>query len=226
MLNRNKVLRVKRSLQGHPQSGVMWEQHIGKILSSPELVFKSPTHDKCIYRGNYKGKTVLLLRQVDDFNLSCDNEETAKAIFEFIGKQLQLPAEKSIPFKYIGKASDYNGIDIDERREYVELNCHNYIDRMLISHGWNKPAVHENSKRPGSPIPDDVISTIYTESKLGPQEGSSQHQKLEDEMGFSYRTLLGELMFCYVTCRPDIGYAVCTLSKFSSSPGKLHYKHL
>ena len=33
-------------------------------------------------------------------------------------------------------------------------------------------------------------------------------------------------MYCYVTCRPDIGYAIVTMSKFSSKPLKLHYRYL
>ena len=33
-------------------------------------------------------------------------------------------------------------------------------------------------------------------------------------------------MFAYVSCRPDIGYAVTTLSKFSTCPTQLHYKYL
>jgi len=35
--------------------------------------------------------------------------------------------------------------------------------------------------------------------------------------GFEYRTLLGELLYAYITCRPDIGYAITPLSKFASS---------
>ena len=45
-------------------------------------------------------------------------------------------------------------------------------------------------------------------------------------MGFSYQTLLGEMMFAYVTCCPDIAYALTTLSKFSVCPTKLHYGYL
>ena len=33
-------------------------------------------------------------------------------------------------------------------------------------------------------------------------------------------------MFAYATCRPNIGYAATTLSKFSICPTKLHYKYL
>jgi len=41
--------------------------------------------------------------------------------------------------------------------------------------------------------------------------------------GFGYRTLLGELLYAYVTCRPDIGYSTVTLSKFSLTPHDVHY---
>ena len=33
-------------------------------------------------------------------------------------------------------------------------------------------------------------------------------------------------MYAYITCRPDIGYAVTSLSKFSNAPSKYHYKLL
>ena len=33
-------------------------------------------------------------------------------------------------------------------------------------------------------------------------------------------------MYSYMTCRLDIGYAVTTLSKFSSTPSMYHYKLL
>ena len=33
-------------------------------------------------------------------------------------------------------------------------------------------------------------------------------------------------MYMYITCRPDIGYAITTLSKFSSEPSAFHYRLL
>ena len=61
---------------------------------------------------------------------------------------------------------------------------------------------------------------------IGPLEGSKEAYALELKSGFSYRTLLGEMMYAYVTCRPDIGYAITTLSKFSTKPSALHYSYL
>ncbi len=45
-------------------------------------------------------------------------------------------------------------------------------------------------------------------------------------MGFAYRTVVGDLLYAYVTARPDIGYAIATLAKFSAAPSKLHYQRL
>ena len=60
----------------------------------------------------------------------------------------------------------------------------------------------------------------------GPAEGTPEHAILAKKHGFEYCTLLGELMFCYTTFCPDIGYAITTLSKFSSHPNDFHYRML
>jgi len=60
----------------------------------------------------------------------------------------------------------------------------------------------------------------------GPVENTPEHKALEAEQGFGYRSVLGETLFAYVLCRPDIGYAVTTLAKFSTAPNALHYKSL
>ena len=52
---------------------------------------------------------------------------------------------------------------------------------------------------------------------------TKEYKLLSEKFGFKYRTLHGEFMFCYVTCRPDIGYAITTLSKFAKQPSEVHY---
>ena len=47
------------------------------ILAFPELNFRATVLDRCLYRTEFKGETVLLLRQVDGFALSCNNEAIA-----------------------------------------------------------------------------------------------------------------------------------------------------
>ena len=40
-------------------------------------------------------------------------------------------------------------------------------------------------------MPADCIERIYKNS--GPKEGTAHHKALEEKVGFSYRTVLGEL---------------------------------
>jgi len=82
-----------RALQGHPESGKLWEKHINNIHFSDELNFKTPTHDQTIYKTIYKGKIVFLLQQVDDFALACKDESTAIDIYGIIGRSLRLEKE-------------------------------------------------------------------------------------------------------------------------------------
>ena len=49
---------------------------------------------------------------------------------------------------------------------------------------------------------------------------------MEQSKGFYHHTLLGELIYLYITCQPVIGYSVTTLSKFSFILTTFHYKLL
>ena len=42
-------------------------------------------------------------------------------------------------------------------------------------------------------------------------------------MGFNYRQCIGEVIYAFVTTRPNIGTAVATLAKFSDQPAMCHY---
>ena len=75
------VLPVQGALQGHPESPRLWAQLIDKIIL--QLNLKPCTHEPCLYyTDNYNntGKTVLFLRQVDDFAVSVEDEQTAKQV--------------------------------------------------------------------------------------------------------------------------------------------------
>ena len=51
----------------------------------------------------------------------------------------------------------------------------------------------------------------------------NERQALVEEFGFSYHSAIGELLYAYIFCRPDKGYAMAELSKFSQNPARCHY---
>jgi hypothetical protein len=226
-LDRDHVLPVQHALQGHPESGRLWEEHINRILLGPKLKFTTTTHDRTIYRTVYKGHKILLLRQVDDFAIASPSETIATEIYDIIGSALQLPTENSKPFKYLGLLTDFNGLDIHHTRDHISVSCERYVQRLLRSHNWETPSKNEagDTEHNAIPLPVDAINHIY--SVTGPLEQTDEHAQLSKQHGFNYRTLLGELLYAYVTCRPaDIGYAVTTLSKFATCPAPIHYTYL
>lgn len=225
-VDRSKVLPVLHALQGHPESGRLWEEHISAILCSKPFNFRPTTHDRNIYRGDFEGQPIFLLRQVDDFALAAPSSQVAQKIYATMGTVLQLPSEDQPPFAYLGLIKDFNGVDVQQYSDRTVLSCANYIDRVLRTHGWETPAARDDKdpNKPQSPIPMDALNNMY--SSTGHAETTPAHQALVRKFGFSYRTLLGELLYAYITCRPDIGYSVVTLSKFAASPSELHFSLL
>jgi len=72
-------------------------------------------------------------------------------------------------------------------------------------------------------VPMTSESSKVLAALAGPMEGTKEHRSLEESVGFAYRQVLGELVYAYVVCRLDIGYAVTFLSCFAQSPAKEHY---
>jgi len=122
------VLPVQHALQGHPESGKLWEKHISKILSSTEFKILSTRHDKSIYRGEVNGRSIYILRQVDDFAMATPSKEIARKVFDVIGLKLQLEGEKEPPFKYLGLIDDFNGVSLNQYSDCIKINCSKYID--------------------------------------------------------------------------------------------------
>ena len=148
------VIPVYHPIQGHPESGKQWTHMIDDILLR-EMGFQTTTHDRCIYCCvTSDGKIQLILWQVDNFLLACDLEDTTKKIFEYIGDAIWSDVEKesgTIPFEFFGVVNNYNGVNIKQNKNYIKINCANYIQRLLNSHGWDT-----NSSKP---LPSEMEST-------------------------------------------------------------------
>ena len=94
-----------------------------------------------------------------------------------------------------------------------------YIDKVLNDHHWETPSHKDHPLR--EPISPSTVEQIMREK--GPED-DKEAKKLEEKMGFSYRTIIGELIFAYVTTRIDIGNAISLLSRYSTSPHQIHYE--
>ena len=107
------------------------------ILASPELIFHAAVLDRCLYRTEYEGETVLFLQQVDDFALSCIRDTIADEIFGIIRKHLQLPDEGKPSFEVFGLLQDFDGAILESRATTPRLHQNSllqFIIRLLLTH--------------------------------------------------------------------------------------------
>ena len=218
---RTHVIPVERALQGHPEAGALWERMIVGILEGPELGFTSTTHERNLYRGTIDGELVLVCRQVDDFAIASASPQAAAKLIAVINSHATT-ADLGIGIKdKNGVTSCYNGVDVHQTRDYMKISCTTYIQRLLQTNGWDTPAHRESDRFDLTPLASSSVESLLR--LVGPPEDSAEHHQLQEECGFSYRQLLGELVYAYTVCRLDIGYAITLLSSFSHAPARAHY---
>ena len=190
-----------------------------------KMGFENTTHERNLYTGLVDGKEVLVCRQVDDFAAGAAAKETAEKFMsivrthveaEYAGLGIELPE---------GYFQRYNGIDVHQTRDYVKLCAESYIDRMMQTHGWDSPKMSDRTPAdPAKAVPLNPSVTNRLMTLTGPNEKTVEANELAKKNGFSYRNVLGELIYAYVICQLNIGYAVCLLARFSNAPHDEHYK--
>lgn len=209
------VVQVQNAIQGHPESPRLWEKHIDKILRS--IGFKPTRHEPCLYRATINGHMVLFLRQVDDFAIAATAGNIVDTLLHKINDQLRMP------MKNLGVITRFNGIDVDQTRHYVKLHCKTYLSTMLHKKEWLKqdtlPVAHP------TPFHTDRTTLRHLQDSTPPTTELDK-LKLQDKMGFSYRQLMGEIMYPMVKCRPDISPHTIFLSQYMDNPSEQQYRAL
>lgn len=201
------VLPVLRPLQGHPDAGEVWQTKVNAVLTS--FGFKSTTHEPCLYRGTFLDHDILICRQVDDMLLAGTNRRILQEFAIAIGKHIHVTIGD-------GLSSHYNGIDILQTREGIKIYCSTYLTNLSAVHGWDT-----TSKKPLEPIHPDAVKLL--ESSKGPPIDSPEGKELAQRNALNYRGVVGEIVYAYILCCPDFGYAVTLLSRFNTCPAQCHY---
>ena len=217
-LSRDHVLPVQHALQGHPESGALWEKFVNTVIARHG--FKSTVHERSLYYGSYKGHRMLICRQVDDLAIGCSDPDAIRDLVATICR------EDGIDLRDEGILSSFNGVDVEQTDRYIKISCESYIDKLLAHYGWSAPGSRDGDAKPLEPLPSSTLQQMFADYETSPSDGTPDHTALEISAGFSYRSVLGALIYAYVVARPDIGYAVTTLARFSDRPAKIHYDAL
>ena len=213
----DSVLRVKGALQGHPESPRLWATLIDKIIK--KLNLQPCTHEPNLYyttNYNSTGKRVLFLRQVDDFAIACESTELAQQVINDIDSKM------SIKIKELGQISRYNGVDVQQTKDYIKIYNNTYIEKIMANHPW----LHQPTNLGKFPIPMNPDPKYHHEMETATPLTEIEKHALEQELGFGYRQAVGEIIYAMVTCRPDLSFPIIKLSQYTTAPAKIHYEAL
>jgi len=146
---------------------------------------------------------VLLVRQVDDFALGCRQESTAKSVYAEISTKLTLHNEAEAPFEYLSLVDSFDGYDVLQTRDYINLSAESYIRRLLKAHGWDNPSPCELSNKSKPPLHESDVANLFNLA-AGPVENTPKHKALEAKQGFECRSVPGEILFAFCFVVPTL----------------------
>ena len=172
-----------------------------------ELGFTRLDAETCLYVFRNDGQVCFLVVYIDDLLL-------AATTWKFMDS---IKAKLSASFKMrdLGEAKYILGIEIKRNRKLQTISLfqsqysRTVLERTGMStckHVW-APMAHNSQLSVTDPEDDRIIP-----------------EQIIEGCQVSYLTIIGSLMYLMLGTRPDIAYAVGTLSRFSAKPKLAHWE--
>jgi hypothetical protein len=157
--------------------------------------FKINECDKCVYFKYIQNGYVIVCLYVDDMLIMGSNLEIVKTTKQMLSSRFDM--------KDLGIADVILGIKISRTSDGLILSQSHYIEKVL----------EKFKKYDISPTKTPVDVNLH----LARNNGESISQ-------LEYSRIIGSLMYIMNCTRPDIAYSISKLSRFTSNPGRDHWK--
>jgi transposase InsO family protein len=199
------VCLLKKSLYGLKQASRAWYHKIDTALST--LGFTALASDHCIYVERSEQLVTFIVLYVDDLLL----------IGNSLARLANMKRKLSNSFEMtdLGEAQFILGLQLtrDRAARTLSLSQADYVRRVVERYGM------ANSR----PVPTPLAMGALLSATDCPAVISSTPTLL---LGHTYASIVGALMYAMLGTRPDIAFAVGSLSRFNSNPGTAHWTHL
>lgn len=194
--DKSRIVKLQRSLYGLKQAPRHWNKRFNKFLA--RYRFEASPADRCVYRGQVRGSTVLLAVYVDDGLVVSKEQEVINDVLEALKNEFEVT---------IGTGNYFVGMEIrqDVDIRNITISQTQYIKRMLERFGMS------NAKSVSIPADPNVHM-------------KSSVDKDPTMFNVPYRQIVGSLMFVTVVTRPDIMFAVAKMSRHLVNPSTQHWK--
>jgi hypothetical protein len=195
------------TLYGLKQSGRRWYQCLVKIMKS--LSFLQCEVDQAVFYRRKGAALVIVLVHVDDCTIVASSKLRIDNFKMSVAKQVEITD--------LGELHWILGIEVRRERENkkIFLSQRAYLDSILRRYGLDelKP----------------VSLPMETSIKLTSAQSPSTTEEIARMRNVPYHEAVGSLMYASLGTRPDITYAVQTVSRFTKNPGTAHWdavKHI
>jgi transposase InsO family protein len=195
------VKRLLKALYGLKQAGRKWYDALRRILI--ELGFCVSDADPGVFYARVGQHIIIIAIHVDD----CAITGSSKKLIESYKHKLN----EKYPLTDLGPISWLLGIKVTRNREarMISLSQTSYIESIASRFNLTD----------AKPAPTPMVPGI-TYSKM---DAPSDPTALARMNSIPYREAVGSLMYASVATRPDITFAVSTLSQFLEHPGEAHW---
>ena len=158
-----------------------------------KLGFSQFQHEKCLFTN---GRTYIAV-YVDDLVLASTEMPELTSVKKKLSDHFQMVD--------LGRINYILGLNIEITPDSITMHQQQYVDKLLETFGMGDCTTCDT--------PSDARVVLLKEDKISkPLKNVSL-----------YQCLVGSLLYLSTRTRPDIAYAVSTVSKFSHSPSNAHW---
>jgi hypothetical protein len=201
-------------MQGHPELPRLWEKHADSILQG--LGLRPTVHEPCLYLSVVDRKGVIFKRRVVNIAIAAPDERMTNILLDLIDHEL------SIPMKRQGYLDMYNGIDVNQTRDYIKILSKSFIDKICKKYLKSWVQHFTSTEDPPTPLPTDPTWFKKFNAAVGNSDPKVQDE-LAKKMQLTYQCSAGELISAITTTRPDLAFASVKLSQTNAAAVKHNY---
>ena len=191
----NKILKLNRSLYGLKQSPRCWNARLREIVEKFQM--KQTISDPCVYVK--EGSELLILAlYVDDGLVFAKNRSTIEEFIKILKEHFDVKEVTSNCFLGVEILRSADGSIFLHQRSYIKRMLERY--EMQDCNSSKTPVVFNHPLNKPEILEQPVIECD------------------------NYAAAIGSLLYCAMSTRPDICYALSVLSKHTKAPRKAHWE--
>jgi hypothetical protein len=192
---------LRKSLYGLKQAGRRWYDTLTRALNDLGLCVTQA--DPGVFRAQVEDDVLILAVHVDDCVITSSSSKLMRRYKQTLNARYALTD--------LGPIHWLLGIRVTRNRaaRTISLSQSTYIESIVTRYGL------ADAKPQNSPM---TPNALYSKNDCPADETTAARMKK-----IPYREAIGSLMYAAVATRPDIAFAVSTLSQFLDNPGELHW---